>query len=85
MGQMNAGYGSANTSHSAASFANPATQAAFTGADHASSTSVSNGAFYGADGSNDPFAFLSTGLGGLSVGDDAHPRRNGAGASKSPA
>ncbi|KAF7621418.1 hypothetical protein AFLA_011720 [Aspergillus flavus NRRL3357] len=85
MGQMNAGYGSSNTSHSAASFANPATQAAFTGADHATSTSASNGAFYGADGSNDPFAFLSTGLGGLSVGDDGHSRRNGTGASKSPA
>ncbi|KAI9933067.1 hypothetical protein MW887_007538 [Aspergillus wentii] len=85
MGQMNAGYGSTNTSHSAAaSFANPATQAAFTGADHGTS-SASNGAFYGNDGSSDPFAFLSTGLGGLTVSDDGHPRRNGAGANKSPA
>ncbi|KKK17655.1 RNA binding protein [Aspergillus rambellii] len=85
MGQMNAGYSSTNASHSAASFANPATQAAFSGADHASSTSAANGAFYGNEGSNDPFAFLSTGLGGLTVSDDTHPRRNGAGASKSPA
>ncbi len=85
MGQMTPGYGSTNTSHAAASFANPATQAAFTGADHASSTSASNGNFYGNDGSNDPFAFLSSGLGGLTVSDDAHSRRNGAGASKSPA
>lgn len=84
-GQMNAGYGSTNASHSAASFANPATQAAFTGADHASSTSASNGAFYGNDGTTDPFAFLSTGLGGLTVADDGHSRRNGAGANKSPA
>lgn len=86
MGQVNTGYGSSSTSHSAASFANPATQAAFTGADHGvPSTSASNGAFYGSDGANDPFAFLSSGLGGLTVSDDTHSRRNGAGANKSPA
>ncbi|CAG7978607.1 unnamed protein product [Penicillium nalgiovense] len=86
MGQMNSGYGSSSTSHSAASFANPATQAAFTGADHGvPSTSASNGAFYGTDGASDPFAFLSSGLGGLTVSDDAHSRRNGSGANKSPA
>ncbi|KAJ5114129.1 hypothetical protein N7456_002663 [Penicillium angulare] len=86
MGQVNSGYGSSNTSHSAASFANPATQAAFTGADHGvPSTSASNGAFYGTESSSDPFAFLSSGLGGLTVSDDPHSRRNGAGANKSPA
>ncbi|CAP96384.1 Pc21g14870 [Penicillium rubens Wisconsin 54-1255] len=86
MGQMNSGYGSSSISHSAASFANPATQAAFTGADHGvPSTSASNGAFYGTDGASDPFAFLSSGLGGLTVSDDAHSRRNGSGANKSPA
>lgn len=86
MGQMNSGYGSSGTSHSAASFANPATQAAFTGADHGvPSSSASNGAFYGSDGASDPFAFLSSGLGGLTVSDDPHSRRNGAGANKSPA
>ncbi|KAJ6130870.1 Zinc finger RanBP2-type [Penicillium capsulatum] len=86
MGQVNSGYGSSSTSHSAASFANPATQAAFTGADHGvPSTGASNGAFYGSDGANDPFAFLSTGLGGLTVSDDPHSRRNGAGSNKSPA
>jgi len=86
MGQMNSGYGSSTASHSAASFANPATQAAFTGADHgAPSTSASNGAFYGTDGASDPFAFLSSGLGGLTVSDDPHSRRNGSGANKSPA
>jgi hypothetical protein len=84
MGQMTPGYGSTNASHGAASFANPAAQAAFTGADHTSSTSASNGNFYGNEGSSDPFAFLSTGLGGLTVSDDAHSRRNGAGANKSP-
>ncbi|KAH8702019.1 RNA binding protein [Talaromyces proteolyticus] len=85
MGQMNAGYGSANTSHSAASFGNPATQAAFTGADHGPHSSASNGNLYANDGSNDPFAFLSSGLGGLTVNDDGHGRRNGASANKSPA
>lgn len=86
MGQMNSGYGSSTASHSAASFANPATQAAFTGADHGvPSTSASNGAFYGTDGASDPFAFLSSGLGGLTVSDDPHSRRNGSGANKSPA
>jgi len=86
MGHMNSGYGSSSTSHSAASFANPATQAAFSGADHGvPSTSASNGAFYGTEGSNDPFAFLSNGLGGLTVSDDPPSRRNGAGANKSPA
>lgn len=84
MNQMNAGYASSG-SHAAASFSNPATQAAFTGADHGSSTSASNGAFYGSDATSDPFAFLSTGLGGLTVADDGHPRRNGAGSNKSPA
>ncbi|KAF7713999.1 Exonuclease, RNase T/DNA polymerase III domain-containing protein [Penicillium ucsense] len=86
MPQVNSGYGSSG-SHSAASFANPATQAAFSGADHGvPSTSTSNGAFYGGpDGSSDPFAFLSSGLGGLTVSDDAHSRRNGSSANKSPA
>lgn len=85
MGQMTPGYASTTASHSAASFANPATQAAFTGADHPSTIGAANGAFYGGDVSSDPFAFLSTGLGGLTVSDDAHSRRNGAGANKSPA
>jgi hypothetical protein len=86
MGQMTPGYGSNTPSHSVASFGNPATQAAFTGADHGPQPvgTSNNGNFYGNDSSADPFAFLSTGLGGLSVSDDPH-RRNGAGANKSPA
>lgn len=79
MGGINTAYPSASNSHSAAAFANPATQAAFSGADHITPpTSISNGAFYGADGTADPFAFLSAGLGGLTV--DDHTRRNGASA-----
>lgn len=85
MGQINTGYGSANAAHSATSFGNPATQAAFTGADHGSYSNASNGNLYTTDGASDPFAFLSTGLGGLTVNDDNHGRRNGAAASKSPA
>ncbi|GAM36345.1 hypothetical protein TCE0_018r05364 [Talaromyces pinophilus] len=85
MGQINAGYGSANAGHSAASFGNPATQAAFTGADHGSHSNALNGNLYTTDGASDPFAFLSTGLGGLTVNDDNHGRRNGAAANKSPA
>ncbi|EEH46626.1 uncharacterized protein PADG_02724 [Paracoccidioides brasiliensis Pb18] len=84
MGQMNPPYGSANVSHSAASFGNPATQAAFTSADHVPQAvgASSNGNFYGNDGAADPFAFLTTGLGALAVDDG---RRNGAASNKSPA
>lgn len=79
MGQLTPSYASANNSQSAAAFANPATQAAFSAVDTATPpASVSNGAFYGPD-PTDPFAFLSTGLGGLTMADD-HTRRNGAGA-----
>ncbi|EFE44552.1 hypothetical protein TRV_00689, partial [Trichophyton verrucosum HKI 0517] len=88
MGQMNhGGYGSTSASQSVASFGNPATQAAFTAADHTPQpVGTSNGGgFYSGDGASDPFAFLSTGLGGLTVGDEPHGRRNGASANKSPA
>ena len=82
--QVTPGYGSNTASHSVASFSNPATQAAFTGADQVPQpVGTSNGNLYGNDSSADPFAFLSTGLGALAVNDDA--RRNGAAANKSPA
>lgn len=86
MGAMTGGYGSGNPSHATASFGHPATQAAFTGADHGpQSAGASNGNFYGNDGGADPFAFLSSGLSGLSVNDDQSARRNGAVSNKSPA
>jgi hypothetical protein len=86
MGQLNHAYGSTTASHAAASFGNPAAQAAFTGADHVPpSIGASNGNFYGVDVTPDPFAFLGAGLGGLSVSDDSHARRNGAASNKSPA
>lgn len=76
MGGMAPGYASSNISHT--SFGHPATQAAFTGADaHTPSAPPQNG-FYGNDQGNDPFAFLSAGLGGLSVNDEnQNSRRNG--------
>ena len=84
MGQVAPGYGSNAASQSVASFSNPATQAAFTGADQVPQpVGTSNGNLYGNDSSADPFAFLSSGLGALAVNDDA--RRNGAAANKSPA
>lgn len=85
MSQMTAGYGSGNTSHASVSFGNPAMQAAFSGVDPSGSSNASNGNFYGHDNANDPFAFLSSGLGGLTMSDDGHSRRNGAGTNKSPA
>jgi len=48
---------------------------AFTSAGQNSAGSAQNGSNFGFDGGNDPFAFLSTGLGSLSMDDG---RRNGA-------
>lgn len=85
MSTMTSSYGSGNVSHSAASFGHPATQAAFSGATQTPQpTNPSNG-FYNNDASTDPFAFLSTGVSGLTIGDDGQGRRNGNAASaKSP-
>ena len=85
MGGMTPGYASSTMSHS--SFG-PAAQAAFSGA--ADTTAPGNGpqnGFYGNEQNADPFAFLSAGLGNLSVGDENQPpRRNGGPQSaKSPA
>lgn len=88
MGGMTPGYASSNMSHS--SFG-PAAQAAFSGAaDTTSHNMPGNGpqnGFYGNEPNADPFAFLSAGLGNLSVGDENQPpRRNGGPQSaKSPA
>ena len=89
MGQMNPGaYGGSNSaSQSVASFGNPAAQAAFTGADHVPQPvgASTNDNFYGGNESSaDPFAFLSSGLGQLTVNEDPHSRRNGAANKQSP-
>ncbi|EXJ77269.1 hypothetical protein A1O3_10427 [Capronia epimyces CBS 606.96] len=85
MGGMTPGYASSTMSHS--SFG-PAAQAAFSGAaDTTTPGNLPQNGFYGNESNNDPFAFLSAGLGNLSVGDENQPpRRNGGPQSaKSPA
>ena len=88
MGGMTPGYASANMSQH--SFG-PAAQAAFSGAadtNPGAGGPPQNG-FYGNEQNADPFAFLSAGMGGLSVGDEnqnSNSRRNGGPQSaKSPA
>lgn len=86
MGGMNPGYASSNMSHS--SFGHPAAQAAFSGAaDTPNQGPAPHNGFYGNEQGADPFAFLSAGLGGLSVNDENQgSRRNGnAQSAKSPA
>ncbi|KAI9822651.1 MAG: hypothetical protein M1827_000370 [Pycnora praestabilis] len=87
---LNTQYGPSGGSHSAGPFDSRAAEAAFSSAGHGpSSAGASNGGFYGGmDGASDPFAFLSSGLGGLSMSDDARRDRlngNSASANKSPA
>lgn len=86
---MGAGYGQG---HSGGPFDSRAAEAAFTsagngpslsaGAQNGSSAYSGTGTYGGMDGNSDPFAFLSSGLGGLSMNDDS--RRNGANSNKSP-
>ncbi|KAL8704659.1 MAG: hypothetical protein Q9201_002193 [Fulgogasparrea decipioides] len=89
-GPMSAGYGQGSGAHSGGPFDSRAAEAAFTAANNGPpSSAATNGSTYGGanyggmDGGPDPFAFLSTGLGGLSMNDDT--RRNGATSNKSPA
>ncbi|KAJ9640018.1 Asparagine-rich protein (ARP protein) [Coniosporium apollinis] len=80
---MGAPYGSSGGMHSTG-FDSRAAEAAFSSAGQPQSAGAgyANGGF--SDGHSDPFSFLSTGLGGLSMGDDS--RRNaGNASSKSPA
>ncbi|KAL8711765.1 MAG: hypothetical protein Q9220_003936 [cf. Caloplaca sp. 1 TL-2023] len=87
---MSAGYGQASGAHSGGPFDSRAAEAAFTAANNGPpSAGAPNGSTYGGanyggmDGGPDPFAFLSSGLGSLSMNDEG--RRNGANANKSPA
>ncbi|KAL8781063.1 MAG: hypothetical protein Q9203_001247 [Teloschistes exilis] len=87
---MGAGYGQGSGGHSGGPFDSRSAEAAFSAASNGPplSAGAANGSNYGAanyggmDGGPDPFAFLSTGLGGLSMNDDN--RRNGANSNKSP-
>ncbi|KAI4157120.1 MAG: hypothetical protein L6R39_000783 [Caloplaca ligustica] len=87
---MGAGYGQGSGGHSGGPFDSRAAEAAFTNANNGPpSAGVPNGSTYGGanyggiDGGPDPFAFLASGLGSLSMNDDN--RRNGANPNKSPA
>ncbi|KAL9018918.1 MAG: hypothetical protein Q9185_003830 [Variospora sp. 1 TL-2023] len=87
---MGAGYGQGGGAHSGGPFDSRAAEAAFTAANNGPPhASAPNGSTYsgtnygGVDGSSDPFAFLASGLGSLSMNDDN--RRNGANSNKSPA
>ncbi|KAI9827690.1 MAG: hypothetical protein M1819_006891 [Sarea resinae] len=85
---MNSQYGPGSGSQSAGPFDSRAAEAAFSSAgQNPSSAGASNGGFYSMDGSSDPFSFLSSGLGGLTMSDDSRRERiNGANsANKSPA
>ena len=87
MGGMTPGYASSSMSHS--SFGHPAAQAAFTGNENQPpQPGGGQNGFYGNEPNNDPFSFLSSGIGGLSMQDDNNNvnRRNGnAQSAKSPA
>ncbi|KAI4163674.1 MAG: hypothetical protein LQ342_002708 [Letrouitia transgressa] len=85
-----ASYGQGSGGHSGGPFDSRAAEAAFTSAGNGPSsagapngTNFGNANYGGLDGGPDPFAFLSSGLGSLSMNDDN--RRNGANSNKSPA
>lgn len=87
---MGAGYNQGGSGHSGGPFDSRAAEVAFASAGNGlppsnapNGVSYGGGGYGGMDGSSDPFAFLATGLGGLSMSDDA--RRNGANPNKSPA
>lgn len=67
-----------------AGFDNRSGESGFTSAGQTPASSGPNGSGYGFEGGNDPFSFLSSGIGGLSMNDDS--RRNGpSNPTKSPA
>lgn len=76
------GHGHNPGMHSSGGFDSRA-EAAFSAGQNNSSFSNGGGMYAGEQAAADPFTFLSSGLSGLSVSDDA--RRNGANPSKSPA
>lgn len=83
IGGMTPSYASSSMNHS--SFGHPAAQAAFTGAENQVQPVAGQNGFYGNEQNADPFAFLSAGLGGLSVSDENQPpRRNGNAQSAKP-
>lgn len=83
---LNTHFGPAPGAHAAGPFDSRAAEAAFQSAGNGPASAGPSNNFYSSQSENDPFAFLSTTMGGLSVsGGDG--RQNGAGAppNKSPA
>ena len=81
---LNTHFGPGPASHSAGPFDSRAAEAAFQSAQNGPASAGPSNNFYN-PGENDPFAFLSSGMGGLSVS-GGDPRQNGGAAnSKSPA
>lgn len=82
-------FGSTPGSHAAGPFDSRAAEAAFQSATNGPVSAGTSNNFYnnnGGNGENDPFAFLSSGMGGLSVsGNDARQNGSSAPPSKSPA
>ncbi|KAK6219313.1 hypothetical protein LQW54_002301 [Pestalotiopsis sp. IQ-011] len=79
--------GPAPGAHSAGPFDSRAAEAAFQSAGNGPASAGPSNNFFGSQAENDPFAFLSTGIGGLTVSGDARQNGSGAGGpqSKSPA
>ncbi|KZF20190.1 hypothetical protein L228DRAFT_23943 [Xylona heveae TC161] len=74
--QFNSPAAPAGGLQSAGPFDSRAAEAAFSSAGPGpASAGASNGGFYSMDGGSDPFSFLSTGLGGLTMSDDARRDR----------
>ncbi|KAI9676432.1 MAG: hypothetical protein M1817_000589 [Caeruleum heppii] len=81
---MNSHFGHGGGSASAGPFDSRAAEAAFSNAGQGPPSGAPANGFYSSQ-SDDPFAFLSTGLGGLTMNDDARRERaNGERANKSP-
>ncbi|KAG9255414.1 uncharacterized protein F5Z01DRAFT_52686 [Emericellopsis atlantica] len=88
------GFGAAPGAHSAGPFDSRAAEAAFQSASNGPASAGPSNNFYGSNngnnngggnGENDPFAFLSSGMGGLSVSGNDARQNGGSGPSKSPA
>ena len=83
---LNTHFGPAPGSHSAGPFDSRAAEAAFQSANNGPASAGPSNNFYSAQSENDPFPFLSSGIGGLTVsGNDNRQNGSGAPPSKSPA
>ena len=87
-GSLNTHFGPASGAHSAGPFDSRAAEAAFQSASNGPASAGPSNNFYSSQGDSDPFAFLSSGIGNLSMG-SGDARQNGgaqlSAPSKSPA